>query len=212
MKNKKWLRSVLLSLLCLTLLLGVYVTPKTMAYLTDRDRTYNNNFSVGNVVVDIVETFNPPAHVQVGTNSFVKKVQLKNSGTVPAYLRANLMFSNEDVMNISQVSGDGGAHWYTFNDFKSHLPSGWAWKSTGVLSGYFYYTSPVQPGGTTPALLTNVKVTFQNKTADTNQTINRTPRDFDIFVYAEGVQQYKLNGSSKHTNYETAWTEFLNNK
>lgn len=113
--------------------------------------------------------------------------------------------------NISKVSADNGHTWYTLSEFKSHLPNGWVF-GNGNLYGYFYYTSPIQPGGKTPTLITNVKTTFINKTADTNTTINQTVRNYDILVYAETVQQAKLNGSGLNTSYSTAWQQFLDKK
>lgn len=197
-----------ISLLCVTL----YGMQDTMAYLSSKGETKINHFSVGNASVDIVEEFTPPSSLKTGTNAYTKKVQLENTGTVPAYMRAVLMFSNGDVENISMVSCDNGANWYSLSDLKNHLPNGWVYKSDGTLGGYYYYTDPVQPGSRTPALITNVKTNFIEKTADTNETINKTPRDYDIFVYAECVQQAKLDGSGMNKDYQTAWTEFLNKK
>lgn len=199
--------------LCLVLLVFLgYNARNTMAYLSAKGPTKINRFTIGHVSVDIVEDFRPPSSLVVGTNSYVKKVQFKNSGTVPAYIRASLLFSNGDVENISMVSADNGAHWYRLSELKDHLPSGWAYRSDGVLGGYYYYTNPVNAGELTPALITNVKTDFINKTADTNETINKTPRDYDIFVYTEGVQQMKLDGSESNTDYAAAWTAFLNLK
>lgn len=42
--------------------------------------------------------------------------------------------------------------------------------------------------------------------------INRTPRDYDIFVYAEGLQQEKLDGSGPWSDYSQAWSAFLAQK
>lgn len=212
MEKRKIVRNVILSLLCLTLLLGVYAVPKTMAYLTDTGGTKVNKFTVGNVVVDVVEEFDAPSSMTVGTNTFRKKVQLRNNGTVSAYLRANLLFSSGDVEKISKVSGDNGNTWWTLSDFRNHLPNGWVYVSTGVLSGYYYYTQPVAPGSQTPSLITNVRTVFEEKTADTNESINRTPRDYDIFVYAEGVQARPLDGSNSNQSYTTAWNLFLGKK
>ena len=204
----------LLPVFLCVILLGAagYTVQHTSAYLSAKSETKVNRFSVGHVSADIVEEFRPPASLTVGTNSYVKKVQIKNSGTVPAYMRVNLAFSNGDVENISMVSCDGGSSWYRLSDLRNHLPGGWVYESNGTLAGYYYYTDPVQPGASTPALITNVKTDFINKTADTNETINKTPRNYDIFVYTEGVQQAKLDGSGLNTSYSTAWTEFLNKK
>lgn len=202
---------------CLTAIIGVglagfhkFFPEYTLAYLTNHTGA-TNKLTLGNVTAEIVETFNSPRMV-VGTNSYTKKIQVQNSGRVPAYARVWLQFSDCDVEGISKLSCDNGASWWTLSELRSHLPSGWVYVSSGTLGGYYYYTSPVAPGGKTPTLITNVKTDFINKTADTNQTINKTPRDYDVLVYAETVQQAKLNGDGLNTSYSAAWTEFLNKK
>lgn len=192
------------------LIVGGFSIYSTFAYLSNKTGA-TNKFTFGNVTAEIVESFSPPARLVTGENSYTKKIQVQNGGTVPAYARVWLGFTDVDVENISKVSADNGHTWYTLSEFKSHLPSGWVFGS-GDLHGYFYYTSPIQPGSKTPTLITNVKTTFINKTADTNTTINQTVRNYDILVYAETVQQAKLNGSGLNTSYSTAWQQFLDKK
>ena len=196
---------------CLVIFIaGGFSIHSTFAYLSNQTSAANK-FTFGNVTAEIVESFNPPTRLSTGQNSYTKKVQVQNSGTVPAYARVWLGFTDADVENISRVSADGGNTWYTLSKFKNHLPSGWAFGSDASY-GYFYYTSPLQPGSKTPALITNVKTTFINKTADTNTTINQTVRDYDILVYTETVQQAKLDGPGLNTSYSTAWQQFLDKK
>lgn len=214
-KKRFTARTLILGILIAALVggtIGMIGMNGTLAYLSHKPAGLTNKFTVGNVTIDIQEDFRPPTSMPVGATTYKKEVKFKNTGTVNAYARVNFAFSNTDVANLSQISSDGGNTWYSLSEFKTHLPSGWAYKQSGILSGYYYYTSPLTPGASTTPLFTHVKTTFQNKTADTNQTINKTPRDYDIYVYAEGLQQMKLNGSGKHTNYETAWTQFLNLK
>lgn len=206
MKKRSKILIVLGVLLCLMAVGG------TLAYLSDHGGKRTNKITFGNVTIDVVETFNPPSSLKVGDNTYEKRVTFKNNGTIPAYARTLLAFSEADVADISKLSSDGGNTWYSVSEFKNHLPSGWAYEGTGALGGYYYYTSPLAPGQSTTPLITNVKTTFQNKTADTNYTINYTPRNYDIYVYVEGVQQMKLDGSALNTNYRNAWTQFLDLK
>lgn len=197
------------ALLLAVCLFGSVVSYQTMAYLTDRDRPGDNKFTVGNVDIRIDEDFTPVTGMTVGTKAYKKKVKFTNYGRNDAYVRVLLAKSNGDV--DAKITRDG-TNYYTFEDYPNHLNSNWAYKSSGVLGGYYYYKQPLKPGQSTDLLITNVQVTFHEKTADTNLTVNQTPRDFEVYVYCEGLQQYKLNGSGKHTLYETAWTEFLNRK
>lgn len=211
MRKNLW--KIVLVVLCLVFIGGMeYSTHNTMAYLSAKSEAKINSFTIGNVMVSVVEEFNPPSSLVVGTNSYTKKVQVQNRGSVPAYMRVNISFSNVDVENVSMVSCDNGSHWYKLSELKEHLPEGWIYESNGILNGYYYCTTPIQPGDSTPVLITNVKTEFINKTADTNETINKTPRDYDIFVYTEGVQQAKLNGSGLNMSYSDAWTAFLSHK
>lgn len=197
---------VLLVLGALILLVGVGAT---FAYLSDHGGTKVNAFTFGEVTIDIEEIFHPPTTLRVGDNTYEKRVVFKNNGKNEAYARGLLAFSSTDVADVSKISSDGGTTWYTLTEFKTHLPSGWAYIESGELGGYYYYTKALKPGESTTPLITHVKTTFQQKTADTNRTINYTPRDYDVYVYAEGLQQIKMNGSELHSSYQTAWTEFL---
>lgn len=208
MKTK--LKIVILTICMAVLIASGFAIHSTLAYLSNETETVNK-FTIGNVTAEIIETFNPVT-LQTGINSYVKKVQVRNSGTVPAYGRVYLGFSDLDVEGISTLSCDGGSTWHTLSYIKEHPPTGWVYKSSGALSGYFYYKNPIKPDGVTPVLITNVKTEFINKTADTNQTINKTVRNYDVLVYAETVQRAKLNGSGLNSSYETAWTEFLGKK
>ena len=197
-------------LLSLCLLLGLGAAG-TLAYLTHKAKTVTNNFTFGNVDVTIVEDFQKPAHLKVGDNIYKKSVTLKNTGTVSNFSRINVRFSDTNVEEISYLSNDGTT-WYKAAEYKNHLPANWAYQSTGPLTGYYYYTKALAPDESSTPLFTHVKTVFINKTADTNTTINYTPRPYDIYLLSEAVQQRKLDGSELHTSYIDAWTEFLAKK
>ena len=191
---------------------GGYLASNTLAYLSDRGPVKHNELTVGNVVMDITEDFEKPPAMDVGTTTFKKDVKITNNGTVTGFTRASILFSNGDVEGISEVSGDGGKTWYSLDEFSSHLPSGWAYQANGTLGGYYYYTKALAPGESTTSLITHVRTTFEEAVAVTDESINRTPRDYDIFVYAEGLQQEKLDGSGPWSDYSQAWSAFLAQK
>lgn len=191
----------------------------TLAYLSNQTQA-TNSFTFGNVTAEIIETFTPPSSLVVGTNTYTKTVRVKNSGANPAYARVWLEFSDVNVEEISELTCDG-TNWCTLTQLKSNtgLPSNWVYRNSGTLAGYFYYTKPIGPGEMTPSLIMKIRTKFISKTADINETINYTPRDYDVLVYAETVQQAKLfpgvvdsENDGLNTSYATAWTEFLNKK
>lgn len=180
----------------------------TYAFLTSRPDPKDNGFTVGHVDVTIQEVFEPPASLKVGDNVFTKKVELLNEGPVDSFARCILTFSNYDVQDISLVTADNGKTWYSIPEFRKHLPSGWAYKENGSVPGYYYYTKALAPGERTTPLITHVKTTFQKKKADTDISINYVPQDYQIYVYAEGVQEQKKNGSGIYASYTEAWADF----
>lgn len=203
------LKKILLCLVaCMTVFFNGTLVYQTCGYLSDYNRPDFNRFTFGNVDIQVDEEFTPVYDLDVGTKTYPKRVKFTNKGRVNAYARVFLAKSNGDV----NVKISNGSAFYTFEDFKDHLSSDWSYQDSGILGGYYYYTKPLKPGESTSLFITDVQVTFTEKTADTNMTVNQTPRDFDIYVYAEGLQQQKLDGSSKHTSWTTAWTEFLSRK
>lgn len=208
----KKLRAVLLVLLVSLIGFGGLNVYHTVAYLTDNDFANPNKFTFANVDITLNEDFDAPT-VAAGTNSYTKKVWFTNDGTTSAFARANMQLSNDDVANVTEVSGDGGKTWYSWNDYKNHLPSGWVYESGGTLGGYYYYTKGLAVGASTSALITNVRTTFKSNDVNRKtQDINKTARGYDIYVYVEGLQQKSLDASKTHTSYSDAWTAFLNKK
>ena len=194
------------------LLFGAFVgggIGATISYLTAGGDEENNSFNAGNVTIDIIEEFEAPAELTVGENTFVKNVSFKNSGTVSAYVRARCAFSDNDVEKISEISTDNGTSWFAASKLSENLPEKWIYIGTSDLEGYFYYFEPLQPGESTTSLFTNIRTVFAEKISDADISVNYTPRDFDIFIYAEGLQQMMLDGSGENTSYDQAWEEFL---
>ena len=68
------------------------------------------------------------------------------------------------------------------------------------LSGYYYYTVPVQHGESTAPLITWVMTHFGN-----------TVKVYDILIYAETVQTVGIDGTdySVNNNWADAWKAYL---
>lgn len=141
--------------LILTLLAGAV---GINAYLTDADRV-TNNISIGINTTEIVEEFSPPESVQPG-DSFTKKVQVKNVGSVDCYVRVFCEYSDSDFIDLFTL------------DLNT---SDWSSKQN---DGYYYYSKILKPGELTEPLFTTV----------TYHGLDEFQDSLDIIVYEESVQ------------------------
>ena len=200
MKKKLYLLPIIALLLGAIFAVVTQLPKSTTAYLTDKDVEINV-LSPGDNKIDIIETFDPPEELIEGDNVFSKAVKVKNTGDVSCYVRVFIEFADADIRAISKVSADGTT-FYTLDEFKDHLPTGWVYKDTGLLAPYFYYTLPVAVNASTSELIKTVKTTFASSADITS---------FDIIVYAESVQTLDKNGQpfTGINPWEQAWTEFL---
>ena len=127
-------------------LLLVGLVGGTVAWLMTSTGDVENTFEPGFVPPTINETFNG----QEKTN-----VSVTNSGNVPAYIRAAVIINwVDDEGNIIAEPEDhnyegpiGGTDWVESSD------------------GYYYYTKPVAPGGSTSVLIKSIKPTSGSKYA-----------------------------------------------
>ena len=195
-----------LILVAVILIVGAGVG-STAAYFRHA-QTVNNVLSVGENTIEIAEDYAPPKEMQPGENEYKKKVTVKNTGTVPCYVRVYAGFSDSAVENVSQLYNQNG--WFDATSYPDNLPNGWAFVTPAddaVVgdSGYYYYTEPLQPGKSTAPLFEKVKTTFA-KAEDV--------QDYEIFVYAESVQTRDKDGMefSGAEPWKDAWTEFLERK
>lgn len=149
-------------------LVAVMVTTGIFAYYTDIQEK-KNTITVGYNEIEIVEEYNPPKELKPGI-SFTKDVKVKNTGTVPCYVRVFCEVNNSDVKDMLKID-------YNNQDFTKK-------------GEYYYYNDILQPKTSTPSLMTTVQV---SDTAEVNQM-----KDFDIIVYSESVQQegYKDSDSA----------------
>lgn len=66
----------------------------------------------------------PPKEMQQGENIYKKRVAVKNTGTVPCYVRVYAGFSDSAVEDVSQLYNRNG--WFDAASYQDSLPDGWA--------------------------------------------------------------------------------------
>lgn len=175
----------------------------TVAYFTSW-RNLRNTFSVGYNEIKIVEKYDPPQELKEGINSYTKRVQIQNTGSIPCYLRAAVKFSDSDIADISEISPDG-KDYYAAEEYAEHLPENWVYiaeDEDALLGGFYYYTERLAPGKQSAPLLEKVQTAFSNA---------ESVCAYEIFVYSESVQVLDQNGEEFTGNepYLEAWREFL---
>ena len=206
-KTKKILIIIALAVVFLATVALVY------AYLSDLGGL-ENKFTVGNNSVEVEENFDPPPELKEGDNPFVKMVRITNTGNVPCYVRVFFDFSDSEVKENAKISASindmkdlTASTWYSYEDYKEHLPEGWVYIADGPLGGCFYYTEQLKVGESTPNLFEAVNAVFKNAESVT---------DFEIIIVTDSVQVTDKNGEEfKGTDgkgkdaYLDAWREYL---
>ena len=105
------------------------------AYFTANSEKINR-FSVGQNVCEIAEDYTPPGILPTGNTT--KKVQVKNTGSVPCYVRVFAEIT--DPTAADHISAN-------FN------VSEWTVKQS---DGYYYYKGAIKPGESTAPLFTTI--------------------------------------------------------
>lgn len=146
--NKPRIRMNKLAILfiAVVMLIGA-VVGSTVAFLVTKTAPVENKFTYASVSCTVSESFN-------GTTK--EKVQIQNTGTTDAYIRATYVVSwlNKDG-SIAPVPQETTPDGYILSI--SENPNN-AW--TKGTDGYFYYLTPVAPGGLTDGSLVNCTVTY----------------------------------------------------
>lgn len=128
--------------MAIIMLIGA-VVGSTVAYLITNTGPVENQFTYAGVSCEVTEKFE---------NNTKEHVQVKNTGTTDAYIRATYVVNWLDADgNIVTSVPDGYRYELTENPDKT-------W--TEGKDGYFYYLSPVAPGASTPGSLLTCKVTY----------------------------------------------------
>lgn len=215
MKNKNKI-----IIICLAAGIAFSMVSVTLAYLGTM-QPKNNVITVGHDEVSIDEEFSSPDKMEM-SNTTPKQINIKNTGSVPCYVRVFAEFSDSVVAADASVVTEKNAE-MTWENFKNGLKldqspetisDHWRYvpaSSGNKLGGYFYYTEKLLPGQTTgEPLIKSVKTDF-NSAEDDN--IDRI-KDFDIIVYSETVQSTEIGGAGFEDNesgpaWKQAWESFL---
>ena len=197
----------------------------SLAYL-QMMRKKPNQISIGTNTISVDEDFRAPKELQAGANVYKKEVRVKNDGTVKAFVRVFLDFSDYDIGSKSFLAAEKtgtvsipdeatfdeakslieAAGYQSYEDFFAGGDRGDDWifipeSEDNVLGGYFYYTKILEPGAKTEKLLDSVCTYFES--AD-------QIKSHQIYVYAESVQTYDKDGNPYgEGQWRDAWKEFL---
>ena len=129
-------------IMAVLLLIGAAVG-STVAFLIDKTEPVENAFEYAKVSCEVTENF---------TNNRKDNVQVKNTGTTDAYIRATYVVNWVDEQgNIAAAVPES----YSYN-VTENPDSKW----TKGSDGYFYYTSPVAPVASTEGSLLTCTVTY----------------------------------------------------
>ena len=123
------------------LLLGAAVS-STVAFLIDKTAPVENAFEYAKVSCEVTENF---------TNNKKDNVQVKNTGTTDAYIRATYV--------VNWVDAQGNIAASVPVDYSYDLTESTDSWTEGT-DGFFYYTSSVAPGASTEGSLLTCEVTY----------------------------------------------------
>ncbi len=175
----------------------------TWAYFT-QNSLLKNKLNAGSNEIEIVENYEPPERLEVGETIFRKRMEVKNTGRIPCYIRVFADFSDYEIRDRSEFSPDGSV-FYPAAEYQEYLPEPWQFISEEedeLLGGYYYYGDILEVGEKTVPLLEKVKCSFER--AD-------QIHPFDILISAESVQIRDRFGETfmGEAAHLQAWREFL---
>ena len=140
-KRKPRINKAAVLLTAAVLLIGT-VVGSTVAYLIAQTDAVENTFEYAEVSCKVTENF---------TGSEKKDVQVKNTGTTNAYIRATYV--------VNWLDSDGNIAASVPEGYRYDLTENPGGEWTEGEDGYFYYLTPVAPGDSTPGSLLTCTVT-----------------------------------------------------
>lgn len=141
-KSRTRMNRATVLLMAILMLIGV-VAGSTVAYLIDTTGDVANTFEYAKVSCEITENFDKATK---------GNVQVKNTGTTDAYIRATY------VVNWLDSDGNIAASVPTGYSYELIKNPDSKWREGS--DGYFYYPTPVGPGESTEKSLLTCKVTY----------------------------------------------------
>ena len=156
---------------------AVWLLPGTSAYFTDHESTWNR-MVFGHNASTITEEFPTPTPVPPG-KSVVKKVKIRNEGSVTCYIRAAVVFSEP----IEALEGLDTENWIKGED------------------DYYYYKNPVAKGECTTELFTGIRTTKEMKQKELEvsvyeETIQIQKGNLIFGDYQEAWNAYERGGQT----------------
>ena len=171
----------LFALLAIVMVIGA-VVGTTVAFLVDKTGNVQNTFEYAKVSCEVTETF---------TGTSKSNVQITNTGTTDAYIRATYVVNWVDAQgNIVASVPEGYRYTLTEN------PYGEWTKASG--DGYFYYLKPVAPKASTPGSLLNCTVTYPDNNPEYTLSVKilATAIQSNPVSAAEGAWGISIPGAS----------------
>lgn len=171
MKNRKNRKLILLLAIVAAMAVAV---GGTIAYLVDQTSPLVNTFTPTEVGVDIEDKVE---EVENGVKK--SNVVIENTGTTSAYIRARIVGNwvetdannNKVIVDKWDPAADG--------EFVGLLDPNGDWVQSG---DYYYYTKPVEPGGTLED--ENENALFESYTVNPNPEFPNAHLEMDILVQA----------------------------
>lgn len=184
------------------------------AFFTD-NASKDNNIKVGNVAIvadedgdedNNINKFDTKSKLTLSDRTVNKPVRAENTGSLECYVRVWVGLKDESMsdkitFSDSQASEQSEAAYKTLTELQNSLKSSsgnnmWKYDSNIGGEGWFYYTSPIKPGGYSDYLFQQVNV---------DESIDE---DLGIIVYFESVQTNDASGA-EYDDYEAAWRDYL---
>ena len=157
-RSRKNTRTI--TLLIALLLFSALAVGGTVAWLTANATPVKNTFTPSHVACRVDESFNSTTGVKSNVNG-------TNTCDTEAYIRVKL---------VTYRTNDHGQHIGGTATIPTFEP-GVGWK---LYNGYYYYTSPVEPGKTTANLINSIELTGSYNDADGGKQV--------VEVMAEAIQ------------------------
>ena len=126
-----------------------------------------------------------------------------------------LDFSDSSVRDQTTITyrKNGSEQEKSWAEFLADLPEDWVYipatdeTDGALLGGFFYYTKILEPGETTPPLISALCTDFGSSEPE-------HIKNFDVIVYSESVQTVEIKSGLVYDDtdpdaWKTAWRSFL---